>query len=103
MKKTSGDIIILEKCTKNQDHMLYCSMTDVIVVFHFGLFLPFYHRNSQKNQDLKKSEKKKAWGYHHFTNVYQKLWLDDVQFLKNGAQQTDGWKEKVTHRGGCPT
>ena len=59
MKKPSGDIIILEKCTKNQDHMLYCSMTDVIVIFHFGLFLPFYHRNSQKNQDLKKSEKKK--------------------------------------------
>ena len=25
MKKTSGDIIILHKCTKNHDHMLYCS------------------------------------------------------------------------------
>ena len=25
MKKTSGDIIILHKCTKNYDHMLYCS------------------------------------------------------------------------------
>ena len=24
-KKTPGDIIILHKCTKNQDHMLYCS------------------------------------------------------------------------------
>ena len=25
MKKTPGDIIILYKCTKNHDHMLYCS------------------------------------------------------------------------------
>ena len=25
VKKTPGDIIILHKCTKNQDHMLYCS------------------------------------------------------------------------------
>ena len=24
-KKTPGDITILQKCTKNQDHMLYCS------------------------------------------------------------------------------
>ena len=24
-KKTPGDIIVLHKCTKNQDHMLYCS------------------------------------------------------------------------------
>ena len=25
MKKTPGDIIILHKCTKNYDYMLYCS------------------------------------------------------------------------------
>ena len=25
MKKTPGDIIILYKCNKNNDHMLYCS------------------------------------------------------------------------------
>ena len=24
-KKVSGDIIILHNCTKNHDHMLYCS------------------------------------------------------------------------------
>ena len=23
-KKTSGDIIVLHKCTENHDHMLYC-------------------------------------------------------------------------------
>ena len=26
LTKTSGDIIILLKCTKNHDHMLYCSI-----------------------------------------------------------------------------
>ena len=25
MKKTPGDVIILHKCTKNYDHMVYCS------------------------------------------------------------------------------
>ena len=28
-KKTHGDIIILHKCTKNHDHMLYCSWDTV--------------------------------------------------------------------------
>ena len=42
----TGDIIILHKCTKKHDHMLYCSLdiwcvTDVIVIFHFGLFFAF--------------------------------------------------------------
>ena len=41
MKKTSGDIIILHKCTKNRDHMLTVpeiwQVMDVIVIFHFGL------------------------------------------------------------------
>ena len=41
LKKVPGDIIILHKCTKNHDHMLYCSWdmvrTDVII-FNFGLF-----------------------------------------------------------------
>ena len=47
--------------------------------------------------------------------MYQELWSDDVQFLRYGAQrtdgqidgqtdgQTDGKTEKVTYRGGCPT
>ena len=32
-------------------------VTDVIVIFHFGLFLPFYPPNSTKNQNLKKWKK----------------------------------------------
>ena len=42
LTKTPGDIIIWHKCIKNQDHMLHCSwdrcMTDIIFVFHFGLY-----------------------------------------------------------------
>ena len=43
MKKIPADVIILHKCTKNHDHMLctvpeICCVTDVIVIFHFGLF-----------------------------------------------------------------
>ena len=48
LKKDPGDIIILHKCTKNHDLMLYCSLDrhvmDVII-FHFGLI---------KNQNLEK-------------------------------------------------
>ena len=43
MKKTPGDII-LHKCTKNHDHMLIPEIrhvTDVIVIFHFGIFFAF--------------------------------------------------------------
>ena len=32
-------------------------LTDVTVIFHFGLFFPFYHPNSLKNENLKKKEK----------------------------------------------
>ena len=41
-KKLQGDIIISHKCTKNHDHMLYCSWDmardDVIVIYRFGPF-----------------------------------------------------------------
>ena len=59
--KTPGDIIILHKCAKNRDHMLYCSCDmarDGCNFFHFGLFfLPFYPPNDPKNQNIKKLNK----------------------------------------------
>ena len=57
MKKTIGDIINLLKCTKNHDHRLYCSsdmVHDRCNWCHFGLFLPFYPRNSPENEYFKK-------------------------------------------------
>ena len=46
-KKTPVDIIILDTCTKNHDHMLYCSLDmscNGCNIFHFGAFFaPFPH------------------------------------------------------------
>ena len=77
-----------------KDHIIYCSWDMACdrcnCYFSFwAIFCPFTPTNSPKNQYFKKM-KKTPWIYHHFTYVYQKLWLDDVQFLRNGAQQMDG-------------
>ena len=81
-------------------------MTDVIAIFHFGLFSAFLPPQQTKKSKFLKNEKN-SWRYHHFTIVYQKLWLVDVRFLRYGCvrrmdRQTDG-REKMTYRGGCPT
>ena len=90
------------------------SMTDVIVIFHFGLFFAFVPPNIPKNQNLHKM-KKNTERYHHFTYVNQKLWSSEIiirdyylsswDTVCNG--RTDGWTSgqtgKVIYRGGCPT
>ena len=83
MKKTPRDIIILHKCTKNHDHMQIWHVTDVTVIFHFGLFLPFYSPNKPKNENFKKT--KNTWIYHHFTKVYQRSLSYAILFLRYGA------------------
>ena len=51
-KKKPGDIIILHKCTKTHDQMLYCSWDTARDrcnwLFILGNFLPFYPANSPK-------------------------------------------------------
>ena len=110
MKKTSGDIIILHKCTKNYDHMLCCPWDKVHDRCNYSfsfwvIFCPFTPRTPPlKAQKIKISKKwKNACRYNHFTYVYHKLWSDDVWFLRYGARQMDRRMEKVTYRGGCPT
>ena len=61
-KKKPGDIIILQKCTKNPDHRLYCSrdMTcdDWNCFFNFGLYFSLLRPpNSPKNQNFIKMKK----------------------------------------------
>ena len=116
-EKMPRDIIILHKCTKNYDHMLYCSwdMTHDRCNCYFsfwGIFCPFTPLTYQKIQIKRKKNQRKAWRYHNFTYVYQKLWSDDVRFLRYGEQRTDGrtdgWTDWRTDgkndiRGGCPT
>ena len=58
MEKTPGDIIILHKCTKNDDHVLHCSwdMTHDGCKFYFSfriIFCPF----AQKIKILQKWKK----------------------------------------------
>ena len=76
-KKMPGDLI-LHTCTINDNQMMYCSW-DIkhdrenfsVILSHF---LSFYSTKNQKNLNFEKNEKK-AWRYHHFTQVYQKSWL----------------------------
>ena len=97
LKKTPGDIIILHKCIKNHDHVLYFSwdmVHDRCNYFSFwAIFCPF----SPKKQNFTKM-KKNPWRYYHFIYVYQKLWSDDVQFPRYGAQQTDRWIDRQMDR-----
>ena len=159
MKKTPGDIIILHKCIKNHDHMLYCSwdmacdrcnyfsfwaifcpftpltpknikilkeqkkhlevssfyinvpkimticytgpeiwcVTDV-VIFHFGLFLPFQLPNSPKSQNFSKMKKtpRDIITLHMCAKNYDHMlyWSWDMV--------CDGWTENAWVMPGCP-
>ena len=97
MNKKPGDTIILHKCTKNHDHMLHCSW-DVMhdeCNFYFS-FLAIFCPPPEKSK-FKKNEKN-AMRYHHFTQVYQKLWSYDVQFLRYCSRRTDGQTDEGTDR-----
>ena len=61
MKKTPGDIIILHKCTINDNHMIYGSW-DIECNEHsflsfWSAFCPFTPRTTQKNQNFVKLKK----------------------------------------------
>ena len=59
MKTIPGDIIILHKCTKNHDHILYCSWDMPHDKWnHFRLFFALLLPHSPKNHFLKKNDKK---------------------------------------------
>ena len=47
---------------------IWC-VTDVIVIFHFGLFFALLQSKKSKFYENEKN----TWRYHHFTYVYQKL------------------------------
>ena len=58
MKQGSREAIILHKCTKNHDHMMYASWDMEHYRQNFfailGHFLPLYPTNNQGNQNLEK-------------------------------------------------
>ena len=85
-------------------------VTDVIVIFHFGLFVALFTLLTAQKIKFFKKWKKKTWRYLHFTYVYQKLWSDDVWYLRYGAKWmdrrtdgwTDGWKKWLLEVGAPP-
>ena len=62
VEKAPGDIIILNKCTINDNHKIYgswdikCTRQNVFVIL--GHYLPYYPFNSLKNENFKKMKKK---------------------------------------------
>ena len=67
-------------------------MTDVIFIFHFGLFLPFYPLNNPKNQKFLKMKKRDI-----ILNIYAKHYdymiygsWDMVTTIGQTDGQTDG-------------
>ena len=116
MKKQPGDIIILHKCTKNYDQMMYGSwdmVRDRLIISHLGLcfaLLPFYLLpfcpNSPKNQNFAKMNKEPGdIILHKCTKNYDQMMYGSWDMLRDRLRdgQTDGRTEKVTYRGGCPT
>ena len=102
--------------------MIICStgpeiwfVTDVIVIFHFGLFFALLVPSKFKKKE------KKACRYHHFTDVYQNIMMryavPEIWRATDGRmdRRTDGWTDgrtdgwtdrrtkKVIYRGVCPT
>ena len=65
-------------------------LTDIIFIFHFGLFfalLPLL--TIQKSKIKKKKKEKNPCRYYHFTQVHHK-WQSYVWFWRYGARRTDG-------------
>ena len=87
MNKTSGDIIILHKCTKNHDLMLYCSWDMVCDKCNYfsvwAIFCPFTPITVRKMKISKKW--KTAWFY--FKQLYQNLWSYAIPFLRYNVRQ----------------
>ena len=75
MEKIPGDII-LQKCTINDNHMIYgswdmkCTRQNFFVIL--GHFLSFYPPTSLKNENFKKMKKKKTPGYIIILHKYTK-------------------------------
>ena len=99
MKKMPGDIIILHKCTKNYDQVMYVSWYMVCdrcnCYFSFrAIFCPFTPLTAPKINILKKWKKHlEILSFYicvqKWSDDDQKMikWSDDVRFLRYGAWQ----------------
>ena len=105
-KKTPGDIIILQKCTKNHDHTLYSSWDmardGCNCYFLFWPSFSFYPSNSPKDQNFK--EMKKTPGDIIILRMRTMIrWCTILEMWCATDGRREGRGKKVTYRGGCPT
>ena len=89
METTTGDIIILHKCTKNHDHMLYNSLDMACnrcnCYFSFWTIIALLPPKQPKKSKFEKNEKNTR--RYHFTIVYQKSWSYAILFLRSNVWQ----------------
>ena len=74
MKKPSGDINILQKCTKNHDHMLYCScdMACDRCNYYFSFWAIFWPFTPITAQKMKISKTKRKLKMKMKINIFKK-------------------------------
>ena len=99
LKKIAGDIIILHKCTKNYDHMLYCSWDMACDRWNcnfsfWAIFLPFTPLTAQKIKILKKWKRHQGdiIILHTCNKNYDQMMYSSWDIVCNGqtGRQTDG-------------
>ena len=83
-----------EKTKKCFEISFYTCVPQMTIIWcvsfcRFGLYFALLPHWQPWKSKLWKN-KNKSWRYHHFTHVYQSLWLDEVRFLRYGARPTDG-------------
>ena len=98
-QKKLGDIIILHKCTKNKDYVVYCTwdMTRDRCNCYFSfwtIFCPFTLLTAQKHEKffLKKTRLWDVIILHRCTknnnnNIYNKIIIQTILFLRYGVWQ----------------
>ena len=87
MKNTPGDIIILHKCTINDNEMMYDSWDmkrDRQNFLSFWAIFCLLTTLTTKKSKFWKNEKKNTWRY-HFIQVCEKPWSYAILFLRYGA------------------
>ena len=110
MKKTPGDIMILHKCTINDNHMMYgswdmkCDRQNFLSFW--TIFLPFTPLTTQKIK-IKKKNEKNAWRYHHLfmcTKNYDQMMYGSWDIVHDGwtdgqiGRPTNRWTDRQTDR-----
>ena len=111
-KKVHVDIIILQKCTKNHDHMLYCSWDTACdtcnCYFSFwAIFCTFTPLTVWKTKIKKKKKKNpKILSFHTCVNKIMIKWcmVPEIRWARVRPMKrwTDGWKKWYIEVGASP-